>query len=594
VDGRNVMALRGHSLSPSINIFLVIIVLVVFSGCHQISDTSIEKEWPDVILGEASPFDGGDGAGGLEAPPEESFEPGGQTAPECEAIRERCAQIEAEYSDERMESIYSEKLEAAGSRLSVLPVIDVVAAGMVTVETNQAKPPADRMTIEELGHHNRKMLDAMLKVCMGNGNPSPSCVENNPTHKKVTLEGAVIRFPAGNYAISNAHYHSFTSNSYMKVRNIHLQLDDGAVIRVVKDCASDYNTAFTFQGSGNPGDGRISLIGGKIIGDKAACCTKDLEENFINCRCRPGERKCYNHCVAFMGVDDLLIRGTEFTGCHGDGIYIGPVGTRSSTDVVVLDVASRFNNRNGMSVVACERCFFNGEFSNTGDANPGCGIDIEPNPGEGKVDDMIFYKPLTKDNLRHGIMLQLLHMKDTGEDVDVVIYRHTDDGSQTAVCNRCLPAGIGGEYVILKPVWKNSRRSAFSGQHSQASALHTYIIDPTIIDHGSEEAIGIHGAPIAIYREAPYVGGSGDRSESDKIGGVTISGLKISHSSGSGPGDHVLYVEDRFLLDEKPRRVASVNFIDAIEMSPNYERVLFKNEGDDICVAEDDVSVVVE
>jgi parallel beta-helix repeat protein len=64
--------------------------------------------------------------------------------------------------------------------------------------------------------------------------------------------------------------------------------------------------------------------------------------------------------------------------CTGDGVCVGG----SSSDVVIANIISTQNRRQGLSITNCNTIkVYDSEFSYTSGTAPECGIDIEPDPG---------------------------------------------------------------------------------------------------------------------------------------------------------------------------------------------------------------------
>lgn len=140
----------------------------------------------------------------------------------------------------------------------------------------------------------------------------------------------------------------------------------------------------------------VEVSGGRIIGDR--------ERHLAT----TGE---WGHGVMVRGSERIRLHDLHITRCWGDGISVGGLsgpGRRvalPSRDVVIRDVVCQGNRRQGLTIgrsrqVRVLRC----SFLDTGGVLPGCGIDIEPDPG-GDARDILIEDCLAQGN--HGAGIQL-------------------------------------------------------------------------------------------------------------------------------------------------------------------------------------------
>jgi hypothetical protein len=86
--------------------------------------------------------------------------------------------------------------------------------------------------------------------------------------------------------------------------------------------------------------------------------------------------------VKVIGSTRVTVQNILPRDCWGDGLYVGGShGNRNqSSDVVIADVVSTNNRRQGMSITNAHNVrTYRSEFSDTNGTAPQCGIDIEPN-----------------------------------------------------------------------------------------------------------------------------------------------------------------------------------------------------------------------
>lgn len=118
--------------------------------------------------------------------------------------------------------------------------------------------------------------------------------------------------------------------------------------------------------------------------------------------------------LSLQGVQRARILGVRANGFRtdggrkGDGFYIGSSKDRPGcTDVVIDSVTADANERQGISVIACQRLrILSSAFTNTSGDAPGAGIDIEPNTDRDVVDDLVIDGCSFTGN-QHGILCYL-------------------------------------------------------------------------------------------------------------------------------------------------------------------------------------------
>jgi parallel beta-helix repeat protein len=167
--------------------------------------------------------------------------------------------------------------------------------------------------------------------------------------------GGTVNVPAGSYMIN-------TEKSILLRNNMYLKMDPHAVLRAISNSLDN--------GSVLSGTliHDVEISGGTIIGDRTTHLGTTGESGMG---------------IRLNGALRVTIRDTKFVNHWGDGIYIGayqkdPV--QYSSDVVLFNVVSRKNRRQGLSITNASNIkVYNSEFSYTEGTAPQYGIDIEPN-----------------------------------------------------------------------------------------------------------------------------------------------------------------------------------------------------------------------
>ncbi|WP_160716094.1 right-handed parallel beta-helix repeat-containing protein [Chitinophaga solisilvae] len=171
--------------------------------------------------------------------------------------------------------------------------------------------------------------------------------------------------------------------------------------------------------------------------------------------------------ISVRGSQDVTIVSPVVSDCWGDGIYIGDISGKCSSNIIVNDAMLDFNRRNGISVTCVNGLQLNRPvISNTSGTNPKSGIDIEPNSNTDVIDNISINSPVTFNNGSAGIVVSLGKL--TGKslkDVNITVRNHIDDGSFIGFyvygTKRELPQPMKGSINVENPVWKNCQKKPF-------------------------------------------------------------------------------------------------------------------------------------
>ncbi len=116
----------------------------------------------------------------------------------------------------------------------------------------------------------------------------------------------------------------------------------------------------------------------------------------------------WGHGIMVRGAERVTLRDLRIQRCWGDGISIGGISgaqPRPSRDVVVSNVVCSANRRQGLTIGRSRRVrVLRSAFIDTGGVLPGCGIDVEPDPGD-IADDILITDCLARGNAGAGIQL---------------------------------------------------------------------------------------------------------------------------------------------------------------------------------------------
>jgi parallel beta-helix repeat protein len=119
----------------------------------------------------------------------------------------------------------------------------------------------------------------------------------------------------------------------------------------------------------------VEVSGGRIVGDR---------DHHLS---TAGE---WGHGIMVRGAASVLLRDLHIARCWGDGISVGGIsGARvtPSRDIRIEDVVCTGNRRQGLTIGRSRNVrVLRSHFLATRGTLPGCGIDIEPDPGDSAED----------------------------------------------------------------------------------------------------------------------------------------------------------------------------------------------------------------
>lgn len=226
--------------------------------------------------------------------------------------------------------------------------------------------------------------------------------------------GGTVLVPAGNYLID-------------PLRSIHLR--SGVHLRMAADArlVAKPNTAPRAYVLSIIGVHDVEISGGRILGDRARHLS------------RAGE---WGHGVMIRGSRRISLHDLHVADCWGDGISIGASGGRVGTpamlsqDVSIAHVVCTGNRRQGLTIGRCRNVRVRqSRFLDTGGTLPGCGIDVEPDPGAG-AEGILIEECLARGNQGAGIQLY-----DRSRDVTVrrcQLLQNRGDGIRVQGAGDCL------------------------------------------------------------------------------------------------------------------------------------------------------------
>lgn len=121
--------------------------------------------------------------------------------------------------------------------------------------------------------------------------------------------------------------------------------------------------------------------------------------------------------ISVAGSDNIRLIKPKITNCWGDGIYLGSYFTKTDTinaasNVYIEKAFLNKNRRNALSVITVKNLIIDGIIcANTYGTDPQSGIDIEPEANFHLMENIIINDPVTYNNKKVGIAINLVKLR---------------------------------------------------------------------------------------------------------------------------------------------------------------------------------------
>ncbi|MCE7058626.1 right-handed parallel beta-helix repeat-containing protein [Dyadobacter sp. CY343] len=293
------------------------------------------------------------------------------------------------------------------------------------------------------------------------------------------------------------------------------------------------------------------------------CVFKDHREKYTTGQWR--------HIFSIEGLTNGLFEGMTAESSGGDGFYIGAASVKKfSEHVKLVNVKSHNNRRQGITVVSGKHIdIVNPIVSNSNGEAPSSGIDIEPGSGDFFLDKIRIDNPTTSGNTGPGIIISPGALSNTGKVIDIIVTNHIDDGSQYGCLVTTVAGPLLGSVIIDKPIWKNSRISAFVARNWSYRACSVQVLNPVVLNPNTSKNTSPNlGAAFLIYRAATDGGDS-------NIGNIHIVRPQITETR--SPQQVTTSFCFRDLKDGS--RIYNCSVIDPVkpEAASNYKHIIAHN-----------------
>ncbi len=124
--------------------------------------------------------------------------------------------------------------------------------------------------------------------------------------------------------------------------------------------------------------------------------------------------------LSFLGCSDILVENLTVENSGGDGLYFGTSRQPYCSNVVVRNVKSFNNHRQGLSIISGKNILVeNCEFSNTAGLNPQAGVDLEPNNAAEVMQNIRFRNVIVRNNAGPGFVTYLTPLDQQSEPVSI-------------------------------------------------------------------------------------------------------------------------------------------------------------------------------
>ena len=124
--------------------------------------------------------------------------------------------------------------------------------------------------------------------------------------------------------------------------------------------------------------------------------------------------------ITVRNCKNITIKNVQIRECWGDGIIVGAQDGNTlsfSENIVISDVISKTNRRQGLSVISCKNLFiYDSEFSDSNGTAPMSGIDLEANIGYPDNENIYIKNCLFSGNINFGIVIANTNKNVTIED----------------------------------------------------------------------------------------------------------------------------------------------------------------------------------
>lgn len=256
----------------------------------------------------------------------------------------------------------------------------------------------------------------------------------------------------------------------------------------------------------------------------------------------------HRHCLNLRSVSGVRVHGGTYARSGGDGIYLGVRDARrTNDDIVITDIVSRGNRRQGMSVTCASRlllrdCLFLG---NRG-TPPEAGLDFEPNHADDVFTDCVVSHCLAIDNAAQGFENHFNRLRATSRPLDLLFeHCYAEGGAKygfTVLASDPRATPPPGTLTLRHCVARHNGTAGIRTRNGASGGLRAVVEDGLILRPGTTD----RRAPLWFLAQDGTSSPHGDAAfirlrivdgESRAPVLVSLQGSAATHGLGSFTGD---------------------------------------------------------
>jgi parallel beta-helix repeat protein len=319
-----------------------------------------------------------------------------------------------------------------------------------------------------------QVVDAKSKGAKGDGVTDDTAALQAAVDQ-VAGTGGIAFVPDGTYLINPAKHLNLKSN-------MTLSLSAGALLKAIP-VSTDGSAVVQLN---NIQD--VTVMGGTIEG----------ERNGHTGAAVSGDG--HGHGINIQGAANIVIKDLTAKNCWGDGVYVGKGTTVETKNVIIDNIISDNNRRQGLSVVMGDGIVIkNSVFKNTNGTAPQAGIDLEPNVNF-TVRNVQILNCQVLNNTGTGIILWV-----DPTFTNTILDNVTVDGNTIADNGLATPQGIAmvcrTAQKITNNIIRNNYKYGISFEGTSGGSITGNIITNTRTDAGAGIG-GIYFRPGTASRPA--------------------------------------------------------------------------------------------